>query len=218
MFNLQGSELIIILLLALVVLGPEKLPQAMRKAGKMYADLKKMSTGFQQEFKAAVEEPMREVRATADLMRKTIDQPAKEVKETANLLRDSADFRKLQDGDRAEKPKSAEMVASADPAAVPSTDVPFASDSAPDPASVNGVSSPDGDEPWTAPDPFGGKRFSAAAPVAPINGDDSVVNGWGAPDPFKKVPVGQPVDAPTQGPFDAPSVDAPSAETGIQQP
>jgi len=30
-FNLQGSELVIILLLALVVLGPEKLPDAMRK-------------------------------------------------------------------------------------------------------------------------------------------------------------------------------------------
>lgn len=107
MFNLQGSELIIILLLALVVLGPEKLPDAMRKAGQFYAELKKMSTGFQSEFRAAVEEPLKELR------------------ETANTIRDSADFTKLQSGERAEKPKSAEMVAAPDPDDVPSSDLPF---------------------------------------------------------------------------------------------
>ena len=91
MFNLQGSEIVIVLLLALVVLGPEKLPDAIRKVGQFYAELKKMSSGFQSEFRAAVDEPMREMR------------------DTASLLRDSADFTKLQDGERAEKPKSAEM-------------------------------------------------------------------------------------------------------------
>ena len=77
MFNLQGSELIIILLLALVVLGPEKLPEAMRKLGQFYAELKKMSSGFQQEFRNATDEPLREIR------------------ETANTLRDSMDFKKF---------------------------------------------------------------------------------------------------------------------------
>lgn len=91
MFNLQGSEIIIILLLALVVLGPEKLPEAMRKAGKFYADIRKMSSGFQEEFRSA------------------LDEPVKEMRETANLLRDSADFTKLQDGERDEKPQSAQM-------------------------------------------------------------------------------------------------------------
>ena len=120
MFNLQGSELIIILLLALVVLGPEKLPEAMRKLGQFYAELKKMSSGFQQEFRNATDEPLREIR------------------ETANTLRDSMDFKKFASGEREEKPKSAEMaaaatstattlhttVAPADPEAVPTTDVP----------------------------------------------------------------------------------------------
>ena len=122
MFNLQGSELIIILLLALVVLGPEKLPEAMRKMGQFYAELKKMSHGFQQEFRNATDEPIREIR------------------ETANALRDSVDFRKLSAGEREEKPKSGEMaavtptdaadqpahtsVAPADPTDVPTTDVP----------------------------------------------------------------------------------------------
>jgi sec-independent protein translocase protein TatB len=43
-FNLSGSEIIVILLLALVILGPEKLPEAMRKAGKAYSELRKMRT------------------------------------------------------------------------------------------------------------------------------------------------------------------------------
>ena len=104
-FNLQGSEIIIVLLLALVVLGPEKLPDAMRKAGKAYSELKKMSTGFQTEFRAAVEEPLREIR------------------DTANVLRDSADFTKLQDGDRTEKPKSGEMASIGEDGG-PTVDVP----------------------------------------------------------------------------------------------
>ena len=106
MFNLQGSELVIILLLALVVLGPEKLPEAMRKLGEFYGQLKKMSTGFQQEFRAAT------------------DEPAREIREMSNTLRDSMDFRKLATGDREEKPKTAEM-APADPTQVPTDEVPF---------------------------------------------------------------------------------------------
>ena len=42
MFNLSGSEIVVILLLALIVLGPEKLPDAMRRAGKAFAEIKKM--------------------------------------------------------------------------------------------------------------------------------------------------------------------------------
>ena len=100
-----------------MVLGPEKLPEAMRRAGQMYAELKKLSTSFQSEFRSVLDEPM------------------KEVKETADLLRDSADFTKLQNGERGEKPKSAEMtdasamnLAPADPDAVPTDDVPFVAD------------------------------------------------------------------------------------------
>jgi sec-independent protein translocase protein TatB len=72
-FNLQGSEIIVILLLALVVLGPEKLPDAVRKFTQTYSELKKMSTGFQSELKSALDEPMREMRETANLVRDAAD-------------------------------------------------------------------------------------------------------------------------------------------------
>lgn len=91
MFNVQGTELVIILLLALVVLGPEKLPEAMRRAGQFVRELRKMSDGFQEEF------------------HKAVDEPANELRNTGAMLRDSADFTKLVSGERDEKPKSAEM-------------------------------------------------------------------------------------------------------------
>jgi sec-independent protein translocase protein TatB len=72
-FNLSGSEIIVILLLALVVLGPEKLPDALRRAGRTYAELKKMSSTFQDEVRSALDEPVREMRETADLLRDSTD-------------------------------------------------------------------------------------------------------------------------------------------------
>jgi sec-independent protein translocase protein TatB len=72
-FNLSGSEIVVILLLALVILGPEKLPDAIRKFGKTYAEFKKTASGFQSEFRSALDEPMREMRQTADLIRKSAD-------------------------------------------------------------------------------------------------------------------------------------------------
>lgn len=73
MFNLQGSEIIIILLLALVVLGPEKLPDAVRRFSQTYSELKKMGSGFQSELKSALDEPMREMRETAKMVRDAAD-------------------------------------------------------------------------------------------------------------------------------------------------
>jgi sec-independent protein translocase protein TatB len=68
-FNIQGGELIFLLLIALVVLGPEKLPDAVRKFTKAYSEFKKMTSGFQGEMRSVLEEPMRELRDTADMMR-----------------------------------------------------------------------------------------------------------------------------------------------------
>lgn len=69
MFNIQGSELIFLLLIALVVLGPEKLPDAVRKFGRTYSEFKKVANGFQGELRSALDEPMRELRSTADAVR-----------------------------------------------------------------------------------------------------------------------------------------------------
>ena len=69
MFNVTGGELVIILLVALIVLGPDKLPDAIRKVGRVYGELRRMSPGFQSEIRDALDEPMREVRDTMNTMK-----------------------------------------------------------------------------------------------------------------------------------------------------
>jgi sec-independent protein translocase protein TatB len=57
MFNIGGGELIVILLVALIVLGPDKLPEAARKVGNVMGELRRMSNGFQEELRNALDEP-----------------------------------------------------------------------------------------------------------------------------------------------------------------
>jgi sec-independent protein translocase protein TatB len=75
MFNVTGGEVIIVLVLALVVLGPEKLPDMLRKAGKLYGELRRMTSGFQAEFEETFAEPLREFRETATQARDMVARP-----------------------------------------------------------------------------------------------------------------------------------------------
>ena len=121
---MSGTEIVVILLLALVVLGPEKLPDAIRKFGKTYAELKKMGTGFQQEFKSAIDEPMREMRETADLLKKSADFSAS----SAAPKRQARHDRRTGHRHVTDRPTRNDGVAPADPDVVPTDDVPFADD------------------------------------------------------------------------------------------
>ena len=56
MFNLGPEKLIVVALIALVVLGPERLPEAARKAGKVIRDLRMLSERVQSEVQQAIEE------------------------------------------------------------------------------------------------------------------------------------------------------------------
>ncbi|MEM7287903.1 MAG: Sec-independent protein translocase protein TatB [Actinomycetota bacterium] len=58
MFNVGGGELLVILLLALIVLGPQKLPEVARQVGGMMRELRKVSSGFQDEMRAAMDDPI----------------------------------------------------------------------------------------------------------------------------------------------------------------
>ena len=56
MFNVGGGEILVILLVALIILGPQRLPDAARQVGKAMSELRRMSTGFQNELRSAVDE------------------------------------------------------------------------------------------------------------------------------------------------------------------
>lgn len=64
MFNIGGWELLVILVLALVVLGPDKLPEAAREFGRISGQLREMARGFQREFDS-VKNDLTEVEARA---------------------------------------------------------------------------------------------------------------------------------------------------------
>ena len=53
MFNVGGGELLVIMLIALIVLGPQRLPDAAKQVGRVMGDLRRISSGFQQELKDA---------------------------------------------------------------------------------------------------------------------------------------------------------------------
>src|SRR6478752_9628667 len=56
MFNMPGGpELLVIFLVALVVIGPQQLPKAMRTFGNVMAEVRKVSTSFQAEMKSAMD-------------------------------------------------------------------------------------------------------------------------------------------------------------------
>ncbi len=61
MFNVGGGEFLIIFLVALVVLGPTKLPEAARQAGKIIGEFRRMSAGFQREIQSAMKDPVSKV-------------------------------------------------------------------------------------------------------------------------------------------------------------
>lgn len=56
MFNVGPGELIAILALALIVLGPNRLPEAVRTVGRVVGELRRISSGFQDELRNALED------------------------------------------------------------------------------------------------------------------------------------------------------------------
>jgi Tat protein translocase TatB subunit len=81
---LQGGEIIIILLLALVVLGPKRLPELARKLGEWTAELRSAARDLRRGLEAEVADikeagadlkaPIDDLRQTSDELRKDIDE------------------------------------------------------------------------------------------------------------------------------------------------
>jgi sec-independent protein translocase protein TatB len=55
-FNVGGGEILVILLIALLVLGPDRLPGAAREVGKHMGQFRRMSQSFQQEMRSAMQD------------------------------------------------------------------------------------------------------------------------------------------------------------------
>jgi sec-independent protein translocase protein TatB len=63
--NIGGLEVLFVMVVALIVLGPTKLPEAARQVGKFVNEVRRISSGFQKEFREAVQDPIIEAEARA---------------------------------------------------------------------------------------------------------------------------------------------------------
>ncbi len=62
MFNIGPPELLVILVLALVFVGPEQLPGIIRKSAKTFAEIKKVSTSLRTEFVETLEAETKDIK------------------------------------------------------------------------------------------------------------------------------------------------------------
>ena len=77
------------MILGLVILGPEKLPGVIRKAGKLYGEFKRITTDAQSEFKGAFGDTIGELKETAQGYKSMFDSASQQAN---NTLRDVGKF------------------------------------------------------------------------------------------------------------------------------
>lgn len=58
MGSIGAPEILVILVVALLVLGPNRLPEAARTAGRVLAEVRRLSSGFQAELRDAIQTPV----------------------------------------------------------------------------------------------------------------------------------------------------------------
>jgi len=88
-FKFSASEIFFLMILGLVILGPEKLPGVIRKAGKLYGEFKRITTDAQSEFKGAFGDTIGDLKETAQGYKTMFDSASQQVNST---LRDATKF------------------------------------------------------------------------------------------------------------------------------
>ena len=187
MFGVGLEEFIAIIMVALIVLGPERLPIAMRTVGRWVRRLRDMSREFRKEFAeefAFIQEEMSELRKEADATRSELADIRRELGQTVQETAD--DVTSLRDEVVSDVQGAVDAVSGRDSASKPSSTPPAE-------ATANGAAATD------AP------RSGAAAPSLAPNAADAMAlaisetfsaNGASAADDRAVEPAAPPEIAP----------------------
>ena len=117
MFNLGGGELIVIAMIALLVLGPSRLPGAAKQIGKALAEFRRMSSGVQDDLREAMN--VDGVRETMSQVRDVLDVPRAIRNEVASAISSVGSTSFTGSKDELESTSSLVAVSSADRAQNP---------------------------------------------------------------------------------------------------
>lgn len=105
-FNIGFTELLVIFIIALIVVGPRRLPEIGREIGKILSDLRKISQEFTTDLTRELEAPAKEL---ADLTRE-LEAPAKELAEmTRELEAPAKEHKEIVEQDASDKAVSGDQ-------------------------------------------------------------------------------------------------------------
>lgn len=142
MFNVGGGELLVILLVALVVLGPQKLPEAARKVGSAMGELRKLSSGFQAEMRSALSDVDESVKPAKALKGGQRRSPTEVSPRSAEKVTDGADPSGVIETDAVELPPAEPAAGELAPAEPPAGELASPEPAAHDRQEETGVETP----------------------------------------------------------------------------
>ena len=124
MFNITGGEIVIILIVALVILGPDRIPEVARSAGRMINKVKSFTEGMQSSVSGVMDDPsMQPLKDLTELAAR----PRQKLAEYA--LEAEAEERARQEAAKAaEAPEPVESVEPAEDAAATTPEPPAAAE------------------------------------------------------------------------------------------
>jgi len=185
-FNLGMGEITVILLLALIVLGPKKLPELASGLGKIIRDIRKATNDVKNEIQLDenIRKPFEELRDAVTL-------PPEELKRRDQLKKDLEEARKRAEADLAALSKAEAAVAAVDtdgkPGAAGALPLPGMSAAVPPPPPFPGAGSgPHAAPPVPPPFPGAGSgphASSAIPPPLPPGSGSGPHGGAGLPPP-----------------------------------
>jgi sec-independent protein translocase protein TatB len=87
--NLDPDKLIVLFVIALVVLGPKRMPEMARTAGRWMGEIRKYTSGIQGELHGVLGEPLKQTAALRDEFRSVLAEPRSALEVGAREVRSS---------------------------------------------------------------------------------------------------------------------------------
>jgi sec-independent protein translocase protein TatB len=116
--NLDPDKLVVLFVIALLVLGPKRLPEVARTAGRWMAEIRKYTSSIQGELHGVLGEPLKQTSALRDEFRSAMAEPRAALEVGAREVRTRFDIGPAATGDGV-APATEERTPSASGSTVP---------------------------------------------------------------------------------------------------